>query len=328
MSKYLSRHIKVIFLMMGNSCNMNCRYCMQHDLVSNPIAVTVNPDIIEFIKEVAKENKGVNVQFYGGEPLLYFKAIKEVVKELEGADIRFSCLSNGKAVTDEIVKFFNDRKLPFGVSWDGKNVLETRRYDVFNKVDGLREKLMKFDYLGLSAVLTGKSYPNDIIDGFLDLDREYFSIHKYHLRFNTDLVFNTGSLPDDLSKIDYSEVERQMFHLMNWYLKKRTSSKPYPRDDELAKYVFVDLLVQKISDFYCSKGSDGKMHNVLSSCGNGYWVLNLDLDGNLYPCHNVSKPCGTIYDSFFAYLSKVVETDKVILRKDECSKCLAVALVS
>ena len=71
--KYLRRNINTVFLMLGNSCNMNCAYCLQHPLVHKALTREVNPEIYDFLEEVTNENtRPLHLQFYGGEPLLYF----------------------------------------------------------------------------------------------------------------------------------------------------------------------------------------------------------------------------------------------------------------
>jgi MoaA/NifB/PqqE/SkfB family radical SAM enzyme len=54
--KYLKRNINTVFLMLGNSCNMNCAYCLQHPLVHKPLTREVNPEIYDFLEEISQEN--------------------------------------------------------------------------------------------------------------------------------------------------------------------------------------------------------------------------------------------------------------------------------
>ena len=51
MGKYLKREITSIFLMLGNQCNMNCTYCLQHPLVNEPILTEIDPEIYDFLCE-------------------------------------------------------------------------------------------------------------------------------------------------------------------------------------------------------------------------------------------------------------------------------------
>lgn len=65
--KYLRRNINTVFLMLGNSCNMNCAYCLQHPLVHKALTREVNPEIYDFLEEVAQENdRPFHLQFTAG----------------------------------------------------------------------------------------------------------------------------------------------------------------------------------------------------------------------------------------------------------------------
>jgi uncharacterized protein len=52
--KYVRRNINTVFLMLGNSCNMNCAYCLQHPLVHKALTREVNPEIYDFLEEVTQ----------------------------------------------------------------------------------------------------------------------------------------------------------------------------------------------------------------------------------------------------------------------------------
>ena len=52
MGRFLKRRIHTVFLMLGNSCNMNCRYCLQHPLVNRQLTEKINPVIYDFLKNV------------------------------------------------------------------------------------------------------------------------------------------------------------------------------------------------------------------------------------------------------------------------------------
>lgn len=110
--KYVRRNINTVFLMLGNSCNMNCAYCLQHPLVHKALTREVNPEIYDFLEEVINENtRSLHLQFYGGEPLLYFGTIQEVVAAVKQRKLpmTFGIITNGRALTDEMVRFLMPR---------------------------------------------------------------------------------------------------------------------------------------------------------------------------------------------------------------------------
>ena len=323
MSKFLKRKVHTVFLMLGNNCNMNCKYCLQHPLVTRQLTNKVNPEIYDFLKECAEElgvNQKLHIQFYGGEPLLYFETIKEVVKHTKDY-CWFSVITNGKAVTKEMVTFFNTYNMPVTISWDGPNVLETRGYDVFG-AEEKRKLLLDIEQLGLSAVLSSKAYPLEILAAFQSISDEYYKIHGYQVNINIDEIFNTGDLPEELLSLDYSRVEQEMLELGKYYLETRIGGRKTKLSD-YTKLCYIDRFFGTLKRFYVE--GNGKFNRSYCSCGNGYDVLNLDLEGNLYPCHNTSHQIGKISDEYFSYLNKVLAVDNTKLYKVKCDKCPAVA---
>lgn len=323
MGRFLKRRIHTVFLMLGNSCNMNCRYCLQHPLVNRQLTEKINPVIYDFLKECADElpkGQKLHIQFYGGEPLLYFANIKTVV-EKTNEYCWFSVITNGKAVTEDMVTFFNANKMPVTISWDGRNVLETRGYDVFAGKEK-RKLLLCIEQLGLSAVLSSKAYPLQILEDFQSISDDYYKIHGYHVGINIDEIFNTGDLPQELLAVDYARVEQEMLELGKFYLEKRLSGSKTELKD-YTNLAYVDRMFGMLKRFYAEE--DGRVHKNYCFCGNGYDVMNLDLEGNLYPCHNTSSRVCTIEDDYFTYLNKVMASDNTKLNLKECNACPAAA---
>ena len=205
--------------MMGNECNLNCRYCLQHPLVHHPISHDINPEIYDFIEQVCKENIEipVDVRFWGGEPLVFYPIIKEVIKELESRDlpVKFSLMTNGKLLTEEIVDYVIEHNINISFSWDGPNVLNTRGYDV---VKEKKDLLFKLPNLYISAVMSSKAYPKEILDAFTELDNEYYALKGRHVGINIDDIFNTGDLPEDLLDIDYERVSKEITEMAYHWL--------------------------------------------------------------------------------------------------------------
>ena len=54
MHNYLQTNISTIFIMLGHECNMNCKYCLQHDVVNVALGKDINPDIYNFINDIAR----------------------------------------------------------------------------------------------------------------------------------------------------------------------------------------------------------------------------------------------------------------------------------
>lgn len=321
--KLLNRHVTTIFIMLGNSCNMNCVYCLQHPLVHKAIAKDINKDIYQFIAQTVEDNDGrsLQLQFYGGEPLVYYDKIKEIVatvKEMKIPHIRFSIITNGRAITDETVEFFNSNNFNVAISWDGKNVLQTRGYDSFSPFTPLRRRIMRINNLCISSVMSSKAYPIEILEGQQELDDQYFKLTGNHIMSNIDLIFDTG-LPDKgLLYFDDKRLKKEMVELLDYYF-------DHGQDKKFdLKVNWIGQMLQRLNYFYGKDQNNGRYAAEICACSNGYSTLNLDLAGNLYTCHNVSSPVGTIYSSYYRYMAEIVRGDPTKRHQEECANCPAV----
>jgi len=109
--------------MLGHSCNLNCKYCLQHDVVNVALGETINPNIYYFISDIARnQNQRLGLQFYGGEPLVYFDKIKEFIDGLKQNNVPnnvyFSIITNGKLINEEKIEYLNDNFSNVTISWE------------------------------------------------------------------------------------------------------------------------------------------------------------------------------------------------------------------
>lgn len=308
--------------MLGNGCNMSCKYCLQHPLVHHQLTGSIDPVIYDFIREVKEENgdESLRLQFYGGEPLLYFENIKEIVERTKYLGIGYSIITNGRAMTDKMVDFFNENEFSVTISWDGPHVLETRGFDSFSLENpALRRRLLRIERLGLSAVLSAKAYPKEVLEAFQEISDQYYKLHKYGVYLNCDEIFDTG-LPDkSLLDVDYARARQEMAEMTKSYIQSFINKDQ--KKEDYTKNAFIQSMHNTLKG-YCE--ANGKVSMELASCGNGFRVLNMDLSGNLYPCHNTSESIGHINDNYFDYFRKVLKGDQTRFRKESCKDCIAV----
>lgn len=324
MKQFWRRNVHTVFIMQGNSCNMNCAYCLQHPLVHEPLSKDINPEIYDFLAQLAEENESgrIHLQFYGGEPLIYFPVMKKIIEETRKRKISctYSTISNGRALTDEMVDFLNDHEIPVTISWDGYHTKDTRRFDIFAD-ETLKARILKLDRLGLSGVISSKAYPLEILEAFQNISDAYEAIHGYKVRVNLDEIFDTGIRNRWLLDVDYSRVSHDMHRLAMLYLSFRISGKSNPAD--YTKIAYMDGFFQQLRNFYAA--GNGNWNAYTAACGNGLSVLNMDLEGNLYPCHNTSKSIGNMHTPFFIYLQRLLAGDATMMRRGKCLTCPAIA---
>ena len=329
---FLRRDIDTIFILMGNECNLNCRYCLQHPLVTHPISHNINPDIYDFIEQVCHENIGLplDIRFWGGEPLVFYPTIKELITELtdkRDLPVKYSFSTNGKLLNEEMVQYFIEKNVFVALSWDGPNVEKTRGYDAIKEKKDLLFKLPK---LCISAVDSAYAYPKEICNSFKKLDDEYLSIWGHHINFNIDDIFDTGGIPEDLLDMDLDRISSEIKDMMLHYLQTRTSNEKHSllNSDQYPADVFIGRMVDNAYRFYSDRPgcNDAQIINPWCGCGNGYNTLNLGIDGKLYPCHNTSHSVGDINTPYFTYLRNVINEDSSFTYKKQiCGDCEAIA---
>lgn len=297
---------KKIFIVLGSACNLSCRYCIQHPVVNTPCPVEVDIDVIKWIDDIAeKRTEKLEVCFYGGEPLLYFDAIREIVGLRQNRNIHYSIITNGRALTREMVNFMNAYDFRVAVSWDGSCVKDTRGYDV---VRAKLDLLLDLKNLCLTGVVSEKNYPWDILKAMQTVDDVYFPIHRHHIGVNLDFIFGVN-LPDpSLADVDTEKLSNQMREVLKEYDK-------YARSGE-ADPCIVQWVTRYLENYMQLSGEDFSPY-----CKNGLDILNVDLAGNLYLCHNCRTIVGNIHEPTVRYVDRMKSFGNVPARKAACDGC-------
>jgi uncharacterized protein len=122
-----SKLITTLKIQLGLSCNYSCEYCSQRYVERPP--ETSKKDIEDFMAklenlEFSKE-QGLRVEFWGGEPLVYWKTLKPLAEALQDKfvdwddKLNFSIVTNGSILTREICSWLYYMGFQVGISHDG-----------------------------------------------------------------------------------------------------------------------------------------------------------------------------------------------------------------
>ena len=179
--KDFDNEITKIFLILGDACNMSCAYCKAH-LANSRVEITkknISPQALAFLEKTIKETPTL-INFYGGEPLLYFETIKYIIDTLNipVGDVIWSTMTNGRSLTPEMVEYFNDKKVTVNLSWDGEKTSILRGFDVFADKK-LRETILGINDLWINSTLTTLNYPQEIIGSHKIYLEKYQQIHGH-----------------------------------------------------------------------------------------------------------------------------------------------------
>ncbi|MBQ9942413.1 MAG: 4Fe-4S cluster-binding domain-containing protein, partial [Christensenellaceae bacterium] len=120
--------VKSLCLHIAHDCNLRCSYCFASEGTymgdRSKMSEEVGKAALDFLMEQSKGRKHLEVDFFGGEPLINFGVVKALVaygRELEkkhGKIIRFTLTTNAYHVTDEMIDFLNKEMKNLVISID------------------------------------------------------------------------------------------------------------------------------------------------------------------------------------------------------------------
>jgi uncharacterized protein len=134
--KQNSQVIKALCLHVAHTCNLNCSYCFasqgkyQGDRALMSLAV--GKRALDFLIENSGTRRNLEVDFFGGEPLMNWEVVKQIVaygrsREAEtGKHFRFTLTTNGVLLNDEVIDFCNREMHNVVLSLDGRKEVHDR----------------------------------------------------------------------------------------------------------------------------------------------------------------------------------------------------------
>lgn len=255
---------RVCMLMITHACNLNCSYCYETHKQNAYMDIDFAKEIIikeaKFVAESDKFDE-LQVDFMGGEPLMNFSLIKEIVEWLEngGINVPWICFAstNGTLIDHDIKKWLkrHNRYMVLGASYDGTGKMQSKNrgtdlYDI--DLDFFHELWPEQTF---QMTISKETLPY-LAEGVLYVQRKGYEI-------NASLAQGI-----DWTKEDAQLYREQLCILKDTYLKEVNLS-PLNR---LTKYV----------DVFNLAPSERKQIHV---CGSGLNMVTYDIDGKRYGCH-------------------------------------------
>mgnify|MGYP002584129423 FL=1 len=275
-----------ICLILGMACNFKCRYCIQKNLSHPRISKHPSQEVITFLSNQAKrrprhagQRAPLKIQFFGGEPLLYFETIKEVIHQVPESNIEWSVVTNASLLTDEIVQFFNEHKVRVNISWDGNQSESARTMNVLKDMV-LLERIFRLNQFTIDAVLS--AYCQD----------------PYQLRAEVKQAFGQPvSTKFSFMEVDPSTpLELLNYDLPAWKLTcdrmAQAALKQFLRGNFTSEDWESALYRRYIFAYYDTLENKRKGRDHGFEGGR----MNVDLDGRVWFCNHAVAQIGTIGD--------------------------------
>ncbi len=271
--------VKALCLHVAHTCNLNCAYCFaSQGKYSGERAIMseeVGKRALDFLIENSGTRHNLEVDFFGGEPLMNFDVVKNLVayarqRENEtGKNFRFTLTTNGVLIDDDVIDFANREMSNVVLSLDGRKEIHDRyRVDYAGK--GSFDKIVP-KFQKLVEARGGKDYY--MRGTFTHANPDFVN----DIRTMLDLGFNELSMepvvcaPDDPSALtdqDLEVVMKQYEELASLMLERREAGKPF---------TFYHYMID-LSGGPC-------IYKRVSGCGSGTEYMAVTPWGDLYPCH-------------------------------------------
>lgn len=311
--------VKALCLNVAHTCNFTCDYCFaKGGKYHGPDAIMskeVAKRAIDFLIENSGSHYNLDIDFFGGEPLMNLDLVKYTVdyaRSLEdkyNKHFNFTLTTNGLLLNDETIDYLNENMKNVVLSLDGRPEV----HDHFRKT------------------LNGKGSFDIIVPKFQKLvekrgDKEYYMRGTYtannldfteDIKTYLDLGFKRTSLEPVVGAGPYELKDSHLDKLYSEYEKLADMMIKSIDDDD--KFIFYHYMID-LENGPC-------IHKRLSGCGSGSEYMAVTPTGDLYPCHQfVGNPDFVIGDVF-----KGVENKDLInefkscncFSKEECRSCWA-----
>jgi uncharacterized protein len=316
--------IKALCLHVSHDCNMRCDYCFAskgdfgtgRKLMDRDTALRS----IDFLVENSRARKNLEVDFFGGEPLMNSSVIFDTVKyarSLEGKydkRFRFTVTTNGLLLTPELMDYFNREFDNVVMSLDG--AIETN--DRMRKLPNGRGTYSHV-LPGIKMAVMKRGGRDHFIRGTFTAHNTDFSRDVLHLAdtgFKSISVEPVVASPD----CDYALTVDMLPRIFSEY--EKLALEYAKRREEGRAFSFFHFEID-LEQGPCVK-------KLLKGCGAGYEYVAVTPEGDIYPCHQfVGKKdfvLGNVHDNGGNSINKEISrmfrrTD--ITTKSKCTNCWA-----
>lgn len=313
--------IKSMCLNVSHDCNLRCEYCFAQTGDFGGERCIMSPETgkkaIDFLIENSGNRENIELDFFGGEPLMAWDTVKATVdyarsvEKAHGKNFRFTITTNGVLLDDEKIDYINREMVNVVLSLDGRKEVTDRIRKTLNGKSAFDVIVPRFQKLVEKRRPTGKDY----------YVRATFT--KYNLDFTDDVLFMRDLGFDQLSAEPVVTDEKEPFAITEADLP--TVFNEY---DRLCS-VMADPNEKWFNFFHFMIDLDEGPCAIkrLRGCGCGNDYVAVDPHGDIYPCHQfvgIDKwKMGNLFDGSFNEEIKTYFAKTHIYSKEGCRDCWA-----
>lgn len=271
--------VKALCLHVAHDCNLRCKYCFgktgNFGMTRELMPLGVAKAAIDFLLDESGPRRNLNVDFFGGEPLLNFDVVKATIEYCDekakalGKHVDFTVTTNCVLLDEQVTSFLNERNILVVLSLDGRREVNDRMRVTLGgggSYDHVAPKLQKF--------IQGREPDSYYVRATYTRHNLDFASDVFHLvdlgtkSISAEPVIGAGDREYSIRAQDISEIEDEYEDLTRLFIERHRSGRGF-----LFYHFNIDL--------------DGGpcLARRLSGCGAGIDYLAVSPMGDIYPCH-------------------------------------------
>ncbi|MDD6770203.1 thioether cross-link-forming SCIFF peptide maturase [Inconstantimicrobium porci] len=315
-------YIKALCLNVVHDCNLRCKYCFadegEYHGCRKPMSAEIGKKAIDYVIRKSGPRHNIEVDLFGGEPMMVFDTIKEIVdyarvqEKIHNKNIRFTMTTNCTLLNEERMEYLDKNMGNIVMSLDGRKEVNdavrvradgTGSYDrILPNIKSMIARRDKSKQYYVRGTFTRNN--TDFFEDVLSLANEGF----------TEISVEPVVLPDEsplsLRKEDIPMICEQYDKLYYEMVKRNKEGNPF-----------------KFYHFNIDLNGGPCVYKRISGCGAGHEYVAVTPDGEIYPCHqfvgNKDFLLGTIFDDDLR--EDIIDDFKKahIYNKPKCRNCWA-----
>lgn len=312
--------VKAMCLNIAHDCNLRCKYCFastgDFGKGRKLMSLETGKHAIDFLLENSGDRPNLELDFFGGEPLMNFDVVKQIVNYARSREgeynkkFRFTITTNGLLLDDDKIDFINKEMSNVVLSIDGRKEVN----DYFRvRVDGTGsyDKIMPM----YKKLVAGRG------------DKEYYvrgTFTKKNLDFSEDVfaLYNEGFDQISVEPVvgdsdEFALTEKELPAVFKEY--EVLAQRILENEKKGGKFNFFHFMIDLDQGPCAIKRLRG------CGCGNDYVAITPD--GDIFPCHQFvgidEYKMGNIDEGTFNQEMKADFAAAHVYSKPECQKCWA-----
>ena len=271
--------VKALCLHVAHTCNLNCSYCFASQGKYHGdralMSFEVGKRALDFLIENSGKRRNLEVDFFGGEPLMNWDVVKQLVEYARSVEkqynknFRFTLTTNGILIDEDVIEFANKEMSNVVLSLDGrKEINDLKRVDYAG--NGSYDKIVpKFKQLVESRGGKGYYMRGTFTHANPDFTKDVF--HMADLGFTELSMEPVVSSPNDPAALTAEDLEIVKEHY------EILAKEMIKRNKEGRGFTFYHYMLD-LTEGPC-------VYKRISGCGSGTEYMAVTPWGDLYPCH-------------------------------------------